>query len=327
MGSSRNSLTRALVVLVALVFWASALNAQDGKILRVGFVAFVSPDTTKQWIEAFRDELRRLGYEEGKNLLIESRFAHGDRERLKDLVTEIVRAKVDVFLTAGEPALLAAKAHGANIPIVTVTCDPLDKLVGSLSRPGGNATGFTCISSDLASKRLGLLKSLLPKGRRIAVLYSEPDTLEPELQELATQGRLLDMEIRRFPVRSPENFDVAFQQMVDWKSDALYISASSFANLHRAKLAELALTHRLPAMYGFREFVQAGGLIAYGAPLQDGFRRAAHQVDKISKGASPSEVPVEQPTRFQLVVNLKTAKALGLDLPPSLLVQADEVIE
>ena len=208
-----------------------------------------------------------------------------------------------------------------------MTCDPLEKLMGSLARPGGNATGFTCISSDLGSKRLGLLKALLPKGERIAVLYSEPDTFEPELRQLESQGRQLGMEVARFSVRSPEDFEPTFKQMRDKKSDAVYIVASSFANLHRGKFAELALAYRLPAMYGFREFVQAGGLIAYGAPLQDGFRRAAYQVDKILKGAAPADVPVEQPTRFELVLNMKTADALGLQIPPSLLIQADELIE
>jgi putative ABC transport system substrate-binding protein len=323
-----NRLLRALVVLIALVCSAGATNAQgSGKIFRIGFVAFVSPNITEQWLKAFREEIRKLGYEEGKNLVIEARFADGNRDRLKDLVAEIARAKVDVFLTAGEPALLAAKAYGEHIPIVTVTCDPLDKLMGSLARPGGNATGFTCISSDLASKRLGLLKSLLPTAERIAVLYSEADTLETELQDLSTQGRQLGMEIVRYPVRASEDFEPAFKRMVEGKSDALYISSSSFANLHRKKFAELALAYKLPAMYGFREFVQAGGLMSYGAPLQDGFRRAAYQVNKILKGASPAEVPVEQPTRFELVINTKTAKALGLEIPASLLVQADDVIE
>jgi putative ABC transport system substrate-binding protein len=323
-----NRLLRALIVLVALVCSTGATNAQgDGRVFRIGFVAFVAPNITEQWLKAFREELRKLGYEEGKNLVIEARYADGNRDRLKDLVTEIARAKVDVFLTAGEPALLAAKAYGEHLPIVTVTCDPLGKLMGSLARPGGNATGFTCISSDLASQRLGLLKSLLPTAERIAVLYSELDTLETELQDLATQGRQLGMEIVRYPVRAPEDFEPAFKRMVEGKSDALYISSSSFANLHRKKLAELALAYKLPAMYGFREFVQAGGLMSYGAPLQDGFRRAAYQVNKILKGASPAEVPVEQPTRFELVINMKTAKALGLEIPPSLLVQADDVIE
>jgi putative tryptophan/tyrosine transport system substrate-binding protein len=318
----------ATLIIGALVGATGAAYPQGGgKMSRIGFVAFVSPSITEQWLKAFREEIRKSGYQEGKDLAIESRYAEGNRDRLKDLVTELARAKVDVFLTAGEPALLAAKAHGEQIPIVTVSCDPLEKLMGSLARPGGNATGFTCISSDLASKRLGLLKSLLPKAERIAVLYSERDTLESELQDLGSQSRQLGLEIVRYPVRAPEDFEAAFKQMVDNKSDALYISSSSFANLHRKKLAELALAYKMPAMYGFREFVQAGGLLSYGAPLQDGFRRAAYQVNKILKGASPAEVPVEQPTRFELVLNAKTAKALGLEIPTNVLVQADDVIE
>jgi putative tryptophan/tyrosine transport system substrate-binding protein len=198
---------------------------------------------------------------------------------------------------------------------------------GLTCTPGGNATGFTCISSDLGGKRVGLLKSVLPKSERIAILYSEPDTFEAELRELATQGRQVGLEVVRYPVRTPEDFELAFKQMVDGKSDAVYIAASSFANQHRGKLAELCLAHKLPAIYGFREFAQAGGLMAYGAPLQDGFRRAAYQIDKILRGASPADVPVEQPTRFELVLNMKTARALGLEIPPSLLVQADEVVE
>ena len=312
-------LLRAAALVVALVGSASHVNAQgDGRVFRIGFVALVSPNITEQWIKAFHEEFRKFGYEEGKNLVMESRYANGDRSRLNDLVAEIARAKVDAILTAGEPALLAAKAHGDNIPIVTVTCDPLEKLLGSLARPGGNATGFTCISSDLGSKRLGLLKGLLPKGERIAVLYSEPDTFEPELLQLASYGRQLGMELVRYPVRSPDDIEPAFKQMVDGKSDAVYIVASSFANQHRGKLAGLALAHRLPAIYGFREFADAGGLMAYGAPLQDGFRRAAYQVDKILKGAAPADVPVEQPTRFELVLNLKTANALGLKIPAKL---------
>jgi putative ABC transport system substrate-binding protein len=326
--STQVALLRALIFATALVCCAGASSAQnERKMFRVGFVALVSQSIAEPWIKVVHEELRKSGYQNGKNLIVVPRFANGDRDRLKDLVIEIAAAKVDVFLTAGEPALIAAKTYGENIPIVTVTCDPLERLIGSLARPGGNATGFTCISSDLGSKRLGLLKTMLPKGERIAVLYSEPDTFEPELRELETQGRRAGMEILRFPVRSPEDFEPTFKRMGDRKSDAVYIAASSFANLHRAKLAELALAHRLPAMYGFREFAQAGGLITYGAPLQDGFRRAADQVDRILKGASPADVPVEQPTRFELVVNMKTANALGLEIPSSLLAQADEVIE
>src|SRR5262249_33059707 len=176
-------------------------------------------------------------------------------------------------------------------------------------------------------KRLGLLKSVLPESERIAVLYSEPDTFEEELRELAIQSRQIGMEVVRYPVRTPDDIELAFKQMVDRKTDALYIAPSSFANQHRGKLAEPCLAHKLPAIYGFREFAQAGGLMAYGAPLHEGFRRAAYQIDKILKGASPADIPVEQPTHFELVLNMMTAKALGLDIPPSLLVQADEVIE
>jgi ABC-type uncharacterized transport system substrate-binding protein len=325
---SMNRVLSALLVAVAVVCWPCASNAQgDARIFRVGFVALVSRTIAEQWTRAFSDELRKLGYEEGKNLIIESRFANGNRDRLLDLVSEVARAKVDVFLTAGEPALIAAKTYGQNIPIVTVSCDPLEKLMGSLARPGGNATGFTCISSDLGGKRLGLLKSVLPKSERVAILYSELDTFEAELRELATQAHQVGLEILRYPVRTPEDFELAFRHIIEGKSDAVYIAASSFANQHRGKLAELCLAHKLPAIYGFREFAQAGGLMAYGAPLQDGFRRAAYQIDKILRGASPADIPVEQPTRFELVLNMKTARALGLEVPPSLLVQADEVVE
>jgi putative ABC transport system substrate-binding protein len=316
----------AAALVLACVSAASQGQAAD-RIFRIGFVALVTPGMTAPWMKAFREELRGFGYEEGRNLLIEQRFANGNRDQLKDLVAELAGLKVDAFLTAGEPALLAAKAYGGDIPIVTVTCDPLDRLVKSLARPGGRATGFTCISSDLGSKRLGLLKSILPGLEHLAVLYSEPDNLAPELDEVATQARQLAMEAARYPVRSAQDFAEVFRQMADRHSGALYILSSSFANLHRAKLAELALEGRLPAMYGFREFPEAGGLMSYGASIADGFRSAAHQIDKILKGASPADVPVQQPTRFELVVNMKTAKALGLEIPAVVLVQADELIE
>jgi ABC-type uncharacterized transport system substrate-binding protein len=271
--TARSAGALAVAAALLLVLTPSARAQSDGKTFRVGFVALVTPGIAEPWLKAFHEEFRKLGYEEGRNLTFLPRYAGGNREKLKDLAAEIAAAKADVFLAAGEPSLIAAKSHGANIPIVTVSCDPLEKLMGSLARPGGNATGFTCISTDLGSKRLGLLKALLPKGERLAVLYSEPDTLEPELKELESQGRQVGLAVTRFPVRSAEDFGPTFEQMTARKSDALYIAASSFANLHRARLAELALAHRLPAIYGFREFAQAGGLMTYGAPLQDGFRR------------------------------------------------------
>jgi putative ABC transport system substrate-binding protein len=323
-------LTRLLASILTLAFVcpASFAHAQGGaKQFRIGFVVLSAPATTQEWMRAFRDQLRTLGYEEGKNLVIESRYANGDRARLKELVTELAGRKVDLFFAPGEPALLAAKAHGENIPIVTVTCDPLHKLLGSLARPGGNATGFTCISADLAGKRFGLLRTILPNATRLALLYGEADNLESEVQELESAGRQAGMEVSRHPVRSPQDFAPAFKRMGEEKSEALYILASSFANLHRSKLAELALAHKVPAMYAFREFAEAGGLVTYGAPVSDGFKRAAYQIDKIFKGAAPADVPVEQPTIFELALNMRTAQALGLSIPESLLVLANHVIE
>lgn len=324
---TQNGLKTAIAAL-ALAWSGDAAHAQSNKeVSRIGFVALVSPSTTEAWLRAFREDLGRAGYEEGRNLIVEPRFADGKRERLKDHVVELARLKVDVLLAAGEPSLLAAKAHGERIPIVAVGCDRLERLLGSLARPGGNATGFTCISSDLGSKRLGILRSLLPNAKRVALLYSDADNFEAELSEAAEIGQRLGMETRRYPVRSPVDFAPAFKQITNENNDVVYIMASSFANLHRGKFAELALAHKLPAMYGFREFVDAGGLISYGAPLRDGFRRAAYQVSRILKGASPADIPVEQPTRFELVLNLRTARALKLDIPTSLIVQADDLVE
>src|SRR5689334_4549426 len=226
--SMRSLLSLMVAVLVALP--ASAFDAwSEGKSFRIGFVALVSPGVAEQWLKAVRSEFVKLGYVEGSNLVIDARFANGDRSRLKEIVADLARTKVDVFVTAGEPALLAAKADGENVPIVTVTCDPPEKLMGSLARPGGNATGFTCISSDLTSKRLGLLKAMLPQSKRIAVLYSEPDTSVPELDDLAVQSSRLGLEAMRYPVRSAEDFAETFKQMAERRADAVYIVASSFA--------------------------------------------------------------------------------------------------
>ena len=271
--------------------------------------------------------LARLGYEEGRNLIVESRFADGVYDRLPVLAGELARLKVDVFLAPGEPVLLAAKEKGENIPIVVVTCDPIEKLLGSLRRPGGNATGFSCVSADLVGKRFSLLKSLLPQTERVAVLYNKRDNHELEFKDADAAAPSLGIGLVHFPVGSPDDFEPAFKRMVEEKLDAVYIVASTFANAHWEKLAQLALDYRLPAMYGFREFAYFGGLLSYGANLSDGYRRAAAFVDKILKGSRPSDLPVEQPTRFELVINARTAKALGVDVPPTLRALADEVIE
>jgi putative tryptophan/tyrosine transport system substrate-binding protein len=323
-----NRLANALVIAIALVLCASSSDAQQsGKVFRVGILQLPSAKTMQNRLGAFRETLRDLGYEEGRNLIIESRFADGAYDQLPVLAGELARLKVDVFLVGGEPVLLAAKEKGENIPIVVVSCDPLEKLVGSLRRPGGNATGFSCVSADLVGKRFSLLKDLLPRMGRVAMLYNKRDDHELEFKDVEATAQSLRISLVRFPVESPADFEPAFRRMIEGKCDALYIFASAFANFHWEKLAQLALNYRLPAMYGFREFVEFGGLVSYGASTSDGYRRAAAFVDKILRGSQPSDLPVEQPTRFELVINARTAKALGLDVPPTLLATADVVIE
>jgi putative ABC transport system substrate-binding protein len=321
-------LANALVVAIMVALCASSSEAQQSaKMFRVGILALPPANTMQQRLGVFREALRDLGYEEGRNLIVESRFADGVYDRLPVLASELARLKVDVFIATGEPVLLAAKEKGENIPIVVVSCDPLEKLLGSLRRPGGNATGFSCVSADLVGKRFSLLKSLLPRTERVAVFYNKRDNHELEFKDADAATQSLGINLVHFPVGSPADFEPAFKRMIEEKCDALYIVASSFANAHWENLAQLALNYRLPAMYGFREFAYFGGLLSYGANLSDGWRRAAAFVDKILKGSQPSNLPVEQPTRFELVINVRTAKTLGVDVPPTLLALADEVIE
>jgi putative ABC transport system substrate-binding protein len=321
-------LANALVVAIMVALCASSSEAQQSaKMFRVGILALPPANTMQQRLGAFREALRDLGYEEGRNLIVESRFADGVYDRLPVLASELARLKVDVFIATGEPVLLAAKEMGENIPIVVVSCDPLEKLLGSLRRPGGNATGFSCVSADLVGKRFSLLKSLLPRTERVAVFYNKRDNHELEFKDADAATQSLGINLVHFPVGSPADFEPAFKRMIEEKCDALYIVASSFANGHWENLAQLALNYRMPAMYGFREFAYFGGLLSYGANLSDGWRRAAAFVDKILKGSQPSNLPVEQPTRFELVINVRTAKTLGVDVPPTLLALADEVIE
>jgi putative tryptophan/tyrosine transport system substrate-binding protein len=327
-GRTMKRLANALVFAIALVLCTSSSDAQQAaRVFRVGILQLQSAKTMQNRLGVFRESLRDLGYQEGRNLIIESRFANGAYDQLPVLASELARLKVDVFLVGGEPVLLAAKEHGENIPIVVISCDPVEKLLGSLRRPGGNATGFSCVSADLVGKRFGLLKNLLPRMGRVAMLYNKRDDHELEFKDAEATAQSLGISLVRFPVESPADFEPAFRRMIEEKCDALYIFASAFANLHWEKLAQLALNERLPALYGFREFVEFGGLVSYGANLSDGTRRAAALVDKILKGSRPSDLPVEQPTRFELVINARTAKALGIELPPTLIALADEVIE
>jgi putative tryptophan/tyrosine transport system substrate-binding protein len=298
---------------------------QPAKVARLGWLGNNLP--TFPPYEAFREGLRELGYIDGKTIAIEARWAAGNLDRLPALANELVRLNVDLLFVAGDQGLKAAKEATANIPIVVAACDPLDALVASIARPGGKATGLTCISSELASKRLQLLKEVVPSLSRVAVLYNPEDRNKaPEYKQLEEVARRMNLTLRLLEARSADEIDAAFVGVAD-QAQGLIALADPIMNFHVKKLADLALKNRLPAVYGFREFADAGGLMSHGASLHWLYRRAASYVDKILKGTDPGELPIEQPTRFELVLNLKTAKTLGITVPPTLYALADEVIE
>ena len=315
--------------------WPLAARAQTAKVARIGYLitgALESPETRMNR-DAFRLGLTELGYIEGRNIVIEYRAADGKIERLPGLATELVGLKVDLIVALATPAGRAAQQSTTMIPIVvTAMGDPVrDGLVASLARPGGNITGTTFLGPELVPKRLSFLRELLPTISRVAVLwhpgaFSEP-TIREMLNEVAQAAGTLGVQLQLVEVRSAEEFDHAFTTMVGARAEALFQFPSTLFFNERRRIVDLAARHRLPAMFNAREFVQLGGLIAYGANLAELNRRTAAYVDKILKGAKPSDLPVEQPTKFELFINLKTAKALGLAVPDRLLVGADEVIE
>ena len=315
--------------------WPLAARAQTAKVARIGYLitgALESPETRMNR-DAFRLGLTELGYIEGRNIVIEYRAADGKIERLPGLATELVGLKVDLIVALATPAGRAAQQATTTIPIVvTAMGDPVrDGLVASLARPGGNITGTTFLGPELVPKRLSFLRELLPTISRVAVLwhpgaFSEP-TIREMLNEVAQAAGTLGVQLQLVEVRSAEEFDHAFTTMVGARAEALFQFPSTLFFNERRRIVDLAARHRLPAMFNAREFVQLGGLIAYGANLAELNRRAAAYVDKILKGAKPFDLPIEQPTKFELFINLKTAKALGLAVPDRLLVGADEVIE
>jgi ABC-type uncharacterized transport system substrate-binding protein len=315
--------------------WPLAARAQTAKVARIGYLitgALESPETRMNR-DAFRLGLTELGYIEGRNIVIEYRAADGKIERLPGLATELVGLKVDLIVALATPAGRAAQQATTTIPIVvTAMGDPVrDGLVASLARPGGNITGTTFLGPELVPKRLSFLRELLPTISRVAVLwhpgaFSEP-TIREMLNEVAQAARTLGVQLQLVEVRSADEFDHAFTTMVGARAEALFQFPSTLLFNERRRIVDLAARHRLPAMFNAREFVQLGGLIAYGANLAELNRRAAAYVDKILKGAKPFDLPIEQPTKFELFINLKTAKALGLAVPDRLLVGADEVIE
>jgi putative ABC transport system substrate-binding protein len=280
--------------------------------------------------DAFVEALRRLGWIEGKNVVFEYRYAENRLDRLPELAAELVRLNVDVIVTAGTLAPLAAKRATTTIPIVmTAPGDPLGTgLVASLARPGGNVTGTSIMAPDIAGKRLELLKELLPRISRVAILWNAANPYPANVfRETEAAARMMGIEVQSLEVRRPEDFDSVLEAARTQRSDGLITVEDPLTVNYRNKIVDFAATNRLPAIHGFREFVEVGGLMSYGASLLHLFRQSAIYVDKILRGAKPADLPVEQPTTFELVINLKAATALGLTIPPTIMVRADEVIE
>jgi putative ABC transport system substrate-binding protein len=289
---------------------------------------YSTPDAARLgWWAAFRQGLRELGYVEGQSIRFEARWAQGRPERLPGLAAELVGLRVDVIVTGGGEAARAARQATATIPIVMATgSDPVKLgIVESLARPGGNVTGVSSISSQLMAKRVELLRELLPKISRVAILWDETPNARMSVQELEAAARTLGIVIHTVGVRGANDFARAFSEAGGDR--AVIVVASSFMFTERKRIADLALKHRLPTALGAREYVEVGGLFSYAVSYPDQFRRAAPYVDRILRGARPADLPVEQPTTFELVINLKTAKALGLTIPQSLLQRANQVIE
>jgi putative tryptophan/tyrosine transport system substrate-binding protein len=315
----------------AAATWPIAARAQQPpKLRRIG-VLWPNPlATSVHFVEAFKQGLRELGYVEGQNITIEFRSTEGRDDRLADLATELVRLPVDVIQTATSPSIRAAQQATRTIPIIMGNCqDPVSEgFIASLARPGGNITGQTLLSPDLAAKRLQLLKEVVPTLSRVAVLWNASDpALALSLRETLAAAQTLRLEFRSLGVRDPSEFEVAFRTAIQENAEALVILEDNLTFRFRSEIASLAEATKMPAMYGLREYTEAGGLVAYGPNLAQMYRHSATFVDKILKGAKPADLPVEQPTRFELLINLKTARTLGLDVPPILLARTDEVIE
>jgi len=316
----------ALVSGALLVAPLAARAQQAGKIPRIGFLRAGPPP--KSWVEGFQQGLRDLGYVEGQNIVTEYRFTDGSTGQLPDLVGELLRLKVDVIVASATAAAQAAENLTRTVPIVFAGInDPVGSgLVSNLSRPGKNITGTSLMSVDLLAKRVELLKEVVPQLSRLAALGVPADpSYALQVKATETGARALGVQLDLIAVRSPNDFETAFK--VARKAQALIQFEAVFLTTHRTRLLELAVRNRLPAVYGLRDWVDGGGLMAYGPSFPEVYRRAAVYVDKILKGAKPGDLPVEQPTKFELVINLKTAKALGLTIPPSLLQRADEVIQ
>jgi len=320
---------RAFLGTLAGGLLAAPLAAQAQRPSQVPRVGVIWEAPPGPGLAAFRQGLRELGYTEGQNIVIEHRYTHGVVNPVPKLAAELIRLEVDVLVVGGTVTAQSAKAVTTTVPIVFVLAgDPVGSgLVASLARPGGNATGLSNLGSELSGKQVELLKAAVPQVSRVTVLYNPVNPAAgPALNGAREAARTLAVELQVLEIRQPNELASAFSALTQWRSGALLaISDPVFAD--EAQLSKLATKNRLPAIYASRGFVEAGGLLAYGPNFSDNYRRAATYVDKILKGAKPADLPVEQPTKFDLVINLKTAKTLGLTIPPSLLLRADQVIE
>jgi putative ABC transport system substrate-binding protein len=314
----------------AAAAWPLAARAQQPTMPVVGFLG-PALITRQHWLTAFRRGLGTEGFIEGQNVTIEYRSADGGAAELPELAAELIRRQVAVIFALGPPAALAAKRSTQTIPIVFVSGgDPVQMgLLSSFHRPDGNVTGFYFLATELVAKRLALLHELLPRAERVAVLVNPTNaaTAEPTARDVAVAGRALSLDIQVFNASTRGEIDSAFAAFSSWRPDALFVGPDPLFNTERAQLVTLAARHALPASYFQRDYVEAGGLMSYGPDYADSFHQAGVYVGRLLKGARPADLPVQQPTKFEFVINLKTANALGLTVPPTLLARADEVIE
>jgi len=323
---------KLLIWLLATVFLTTAPSAesqQPTKIPRIGFLNAASPSAILARYEAFRQGLRELGYVEGKNIVIEYRYAEGKLDRLRELATELVRLKVDIIVTAGPAATRSAKEATVTIPIVMAfDYDPVGSgVVASLARPGGNITGLSALNPEMSGKRLELLKEIVPKLSRVAVLgtSTQPGNAQA-LKEIELAAGAFKVQFQYLDVQGRKDIETAFRAATKGRADAVLVLTSPVLVSQRTQLADLAVKSRVPASYQASEYVEAGGLMTYGVNVVDLHRRAATYVDKILKGRTPADLPVEQPMKFEFIINLKAAKQIGLTIPPNVLVRANKVI-
>jgi putative tryptophan/tyrosine transport system substrate-binding protein len=321
-----------VLALSAMVFaLCGSVDAQQPtKVARIGYLSNASASANSDRIDAFRHGLRDLGYVEGKNIVIEYRYAEGKSDRLSALAAELVRLKVDIIATTGPASTGSAKQATATIPIVMANDDdPIGSgFVASLARPGGNITGLSTLSPEISGKQLELLREIVPKLSRVAVLGDVTRPGIPQaLREINVAADAFGVQLQYLEVRDPKDIEIAFRAVTKERADAVLVLGSAVLNSQRKQVADLAVKSRLPAIYRNLEFVEDGGLMAYGVNLNDQYRRAATYVDKILKGAKPADLPVEQPKKFELVINLKAAKQIGLTIPPNVLARADKVIK